>query len=375
MSRSTLIGRALDSLDDAKTVASQLRNALEEVGVSVPRAKLLEVVARLCGAHHYDELQHRFKGKSAGDEIAWTGAAPELRLLTLPEVLLLTKPEGEGRLAEHLEFVDKSSLTRWCYAMGSDAIKPEALEAARRLVLGEPLRPTDSKWLSGASSGESIIDDANEGGALNVNAQALAQAIYLGAGRWSVGAHYYCRVSVNEPMLIERAGVPMDSSAMQRERLAAQRFTPPVEFASAGFEIFAVNAESQLLLRCLQLPQPAPVLEALQLALSEGAALRVRLAMLRSEQGGALRVIRLTGQRNELLAGLGWSGMRLQAVREAGGSRPDQDYSGEQGLARIWQEIRDWVARDDFTPTQGADASLSISAIRRAALAKWIRSS
>src|ERR1700677_671920 len=137
MSRSTLIGRALDSLDDAKVVAAQLSNALEEIGVSVPRLKLLQVVARLCGAHHYDELQYRLKGKSASDQSA---PSAEVRLLTLPEVLLLKKPDGDGALAEHLEFSDKDSATRWCYAMGSAAIKPEALEAARRLGLGEPLR-------------------------------------------------------------------------------------------------------------------------------------------------------------------------------------------------------------------------------------------
>jgi len=375
MSRSTLVGRALASLDDARTVASQLRNALEEVGVSVARGKLLEVVARLCGAHHYDELKYRFRSNSHADEIAWTGSSPDLRLLTLPEVLLLKKPDGEGPLAEHLEFIDKTSSTRWCYAMGSTAIKPEALEAARRLVLGEPLRPTDSKWLTGGSSGESVIDDDKQGDALNVNAQALAQAAYLGEGKWSVGAHYYCRVSVNDPLLVESAGVPVPSKVMAEERLSAQRFAPPIEFAAAGFEIFASNIESQLMLRCLKLPNPALLLESLQLVGSEAAPVRLRLALMRSEQGAGLRVIRLMGRKDQLLGALSWSGMHAGSARERAGSRSDLDYSGEEGLARIWQEVREWVATDDFAPTHSAEATMSISAIRRAELAKWIRSS
>src|SRR5471032_1398525 len=104
MSRSTLIGRALESLDDAKIVATQLTNALEEVGLSVPRAKLLQDIARLCGAHRFDDLTHRLKTKSGSLPGAPGDARAEARLLTLPEVLLLKQPEGEGVLAGHLEF-------------------------------------------------------------------------------------------------------------------------------------------------------------------------------------------------------------------------------------------------------------------------------
>ena len=375
MSRSTLIGRALDSLDDAKIVAAQLRNALEEVGVSVPRAKLLEVVARLCGAHHYDELQYRLKGKSPADERALNGSSAEVRLLTLPEVLLLKKPDGDGALAEHLEFFDKTSATRWCYAMGSAAIKRAALEAARRFVLGEPLRPTDTKWLTGCSSDVSVIDDDNADGALNVNVQALAGAGYLGEGKWSVGPHYYCRVSVNDPLLIERLGVPVSSKAMAEQRLSAQRFAPPPDFAAAGFEVFTVNIESRLMIRCLTLPNPAAVLESLQLVGPGVAPSRLRLALLRVDPGGGIRLIRLAGRKEQLLTGLSWTGMRATGGGERGSSRADLDYSGEEGLARIWQEIREWVTRGESAPKHGTEASTTLSAIRRAELEKWIRSS
>jgi hypothetical protein len=369
MSRHTLIGRALASLDDAKIVAAQLRNALEEVGISVARAKLLEVVARLCGAHHYDELQYRFKDKTpAGD-----GAAnAELRLLTLPEVLLLKKPESEGFLAEHLEFFDKNSPTRWCYATGSAAIKPAALEAARRLVLGEPLRPTDTKWLTGCSSEESVIEDEMADGALNVDTQDLAGARYLGNGKWSVGSNYFCRVSINEPLLIEGHGVPVASKAMAEERLCAQRFALPPDLAE-GYEAFTVNIESRLMLRCLQLPDPARVLATLQFAGVGAAPHRLRAALLRVEQGGAIRLVRLAGRKDQLLAGLNWQGTHLSGEREThGSSRAGFDYSGEAGLARIWEEIRVWAACDESAAKQHSEEKGSMSAIRRAELSKWL---
>jgi hypothetical protein len=375
VSRSTLIGRALESLDDAKIVATQLKNALEEVGVAVPRAKLLEVVARLCGAYHYDELQYRLKARSHSDA---SEPSAEVRLLTLPEVLLLKKSERDESFAEHLEFFDRESATHWCYAIGSAAIKPAALEAARRLVRGEPLRPTDTKWLTGSSSKISVIDDERVDGALNIDTQALAGAVYLGEGKWSVGPNYYCRVSANDPLLIERFGVPVSSKAMAEEVPAARCFAPPLDFVAAGFEVFTGNIEARLMLRCLTFPNPASVLESLRLvghrcehdSSAPGAAsYQLRLALLRIDKSGAVRVIRVTGRKEHLLAGLSWEGTQSsgmwdpavgEVVQERGSNRQDLDYSGVDGLARIWQEIREWAA------------NAPLSATRRSELQKWV---
>jgi hypothetical protein len=375
VSRSTLIGRALESLDDAKIVATQLKNALEEVGVAVPRAKLLEVVARLCGAYHYDELQYRLKGRSHSDA---GEPSAEVRLLTLPEVLLLKKSERDESFAEHLEFFDRESATHWCYAIGSAAIKPAALEAARRLVRGEPLRPTDTKWLTGSFSKISVIDDERVDGALNIDTQALAGAVYLGEGKWSVGPNYYCRVSANDPLLIERFGVPVSSKAMAEEVPAARCFAPPPDFVTAGFEVFTGNIEARLMLRCLRLPNPASVLESLRLvghrcehdSSAPGAAsYQLRLALLRIDKSGAVRVIRVTGRKEHLLASLSWEGTKSsgmwdptvgEVAQERGSNRPDLDYSGADGLARIWQEIREWAA------------NAPLSATRRTELQKWV---
>jgi hypothetical protein len=377
VSRSTLIGRALDSLDDAKIVATQLKNALEEVGVAVPRVKLLEVVARLCGAYHYDELQYRLKGRSHSDADGNEPSA-EVRLLTLPEVLLLKKPECDGSFAEHLEFFDRESATHWCYAIGSAAIKPSALEAARRLVRGEPLRPTDTKWLTGSSSKISVIDDERVDGALNIDTQALAGAVYLGEGKWSVGPNYYCRVSANDPLLIERFGVPLSSKAMADEVTVARCFSPPLDLVAAGFEAFTVNIEARLMLRCLTLPNPASVLGSLRLvehrcqhdSSAPGAAsYRLRMALMRVEKSGAVRVIRVTGRKEHLLAGLSWEGTKSNGVLdptagevagERGSNRSELDYSGADGLTRIWHEIREWAANTPLSET------------RREELQKWV---
>jgi hypothetical protein len=374
MSRSTLMSRALHSLDDAKIVAVQLRNALEEVGVSVPRAKLLQVVARLCGANQFDDLNYRFKGKSA--PVLSTASAPnaQMRLLTLPEVLLLKKTEDEGPLAEHLEFFDKVSTTRWCYAMTSQAIKPAALEAARRLVLGEKLRPTDTAWLTGSLRELSIIDDPTADGALNINTQSLARAAYLGEGKWSLGSNYYCRVSVNDPVLIERSKVPVSAKSSGEERLCAQLFAPPHDFAAAGFEAFTFNIEFRLMLRCLALPHAAAMLEALHLVAPATSPLRLRLALLRTDADGRTRIIRVLGRAEPLLTGLSWDGTMSTGEREQRGSTPpDVGYSGEAGLARIWQEIREWAASDPSAASIATESSADISAIRRAQLEQWVR--
>lgn len=366
MSRSTLIGRALESLDDARIVATQLNNALEEVGVCVPRAKLLQVVARLCGVHRFDELQQRLGGRPGSKQLAPIAASAELRLPTLPEVLLLKRDAGDGPLAGHLEFSDKNSATRWCYAMGSGAIKPAALEAARRLALGEPLRPLDTKWLTGRSRAVSVIDDDRADGVLHIDTRSLASAGYLGQGKWSVGPDYYCRVSVYDPLLIERLGVPFGSKEMAETMLAARCFAPPADFAAAGFEIFTLNVESRLMLRCLTLPNPAPVLESLWLLGQRCPESRIRAALLRIDNDGAFRVIRLGGNRTQLLAGMGWVGAH---GANHGSSRAECDYSGEAGLARIWQEIREWMTRP---AGQSAETAASLSPDRRAELQKWV---
>jgi hypothetical protein len=364
--RSTLIGRALESLEDAKIVANQLNNALEEVGVSVPRAKLLQVIARLCGAHRFDELTHRLKTRSGSEPGAADNAGSERRLLTLPEVLLLKQPEGEDVLAGHLEFFDKNSATRWCYAMGSDAINPAALEAARRLALGEPLRPLDTKWLTGKSSELSIIGDDNADGALFIDARSLAMAGYLGNGKWSIGSDYYCRVSLYEPLRIERLGVPVGFKEMAEAELDAHSFVPPKDFAAAGYEIFTVNIASRLMLRSLELPNPAPLLESLWLFGQRRPESRIRVALLRVEKDAAFRIIWLGGAKTELLTAMGWLGRDGAGY---GSSRPEHGYSGEAGLVRIWQEIREWIRRPSGESDETAPP---LSPDRRAELQKWV---
>jgi hypothetical protein len=74
-----------------------------------------------------------------------------MRLLSLPEILLLANPDGDGPMVRALQFWAKDAAPNWCYAIGVSGIEASALEAARRLVLGLPLRPTDAKWVSGRS--------------------------------------------------------------------------------------------------------------------------------------------------------------------------------------------------------------------------------
>jgi hypothetical protein len=406
MSRFTLLGRRRNSPDDAKIIATQLRNALEEVGVLLPPTKLLEVVAQLCGAQDYDDLRHRLKDAPQSEP---TAPSSEARLLSLPEFLLLRKPEGDGPLVGQLQFWDKDSGPHWCYAVGADAIKPAALEAARRLVLGLPLRPTDSKWVSGRSREASVIDAEKAGGTLKVDTRALAGAAYLGEGKWSVGSNYHCRLSVNDPLLIERHSVLVSPKALADEALAARRFAPPPDFAAAGFEVYTVNIEARLMLRCLALSDPGRVLDSLRLVgqrwppdFSDPAVAphRLRAAMLRADASGGVQVVRVTGRKEGLLAAMSWDGTQWSGIRDPtavktteqrGSSRRRVDYSGEDGLTRIWQDIRHWimwcesralVVAGQLPPApqrsfqefllEVADAKSPLSLTRRAEMEKWL---
>jgi hypothetical protein len=380
MSGSALISNAIKSLDDARSVAADLERALDEVGVSLARPKVQEVVARLCRARRYADLHYRLKSAS---EPQRSVPIAELRLLTLPELLLLRRTEGDGPLVGQLEFFLKDSATHWCYVVAAASIKPGALEAARRLVLGEPLRRTDTKWLSGGSCKASIIDDEQAADALNIDTQALAGAIYLGAGKWNVGPRYHCRVSANDALLIEHHGIPISANAIADEESAARQAVPPSDFATAGFEAFTVNIRSRLMLRCLGLKNSALVLESLRLvgqlcsleASSRPAAPRRLLAaLMRIERGDCIQVIGVTGRKQGRLTEMRWEGTQSSgAGEEHGRSRTEIDYSGESGRARIWQEIRGWVARCEPPALALPEpAEYSLSPARRAELEKWV---
>ena len=346
MSGSRVMTTGVKSLDDARSLAAQLERALDEVGVSLARPKVQEVVARLCGARRYAELHYRLKDDPESQRNVQIA---EVRLLTLPELLMLKSPEGEGSLVGQLEFFLKDSATHWRYVVFSASIRPAALEAARRLGLGEALRSDDTKWLSGGSCKASVIDDEKAADALNIDARSLAGATYLGDGTWRVGPRYHCHLSGNNPLLIQHHGVAVSESAIADEEFAARRLVPPPDFAAAGFETFTVNIRSRLILRCLELQNQALVLESLRLVgqrcspefSSIGTAPRRLLAVLmRIERGDCIRVIGVTGAKERLIGGnaLGGTqssssgGLAVPDAENCSSSRPEIDYSGRDRI-------------------------------------------
>ena len=93
------------------------------------------------------------------------------------------------------------------------------------------------------------------------------------------------------------------------------------------------------------------------------------MALMRVEKSGAVRVIRVTGRKEHLLAGLSWEGTKSNGVLdptagevagERGSNRSELDYSGADGLTRIWHEIREWAANTPLSET------------RREELQKWV---
>ena len=398
MPRASLIGRHLKSLDDIKTAAVQLRRALEDVGVTVAPGKVSEVIALLCGAPSHDELQKSLKGTPALDRSALN---TDVRLLTLPEVLTQWNAEDDGPLVDQIQFWQKDSAAHWRYVVSVAAIEPAALEAARRLVLGLPLRPADTKWVTGSSSKVSIINGNAPGSALAVDTTSLASAAYLGGGQWSVGDKHYCRVSVDDRLLIERRAVSVPLKVMGQEALAAPRFAPPPEFAAAGFEVFTVNIETQLTLRCLKLREAGRLLESLALVGQRlpchrsnpaGTPHGLRAALFRVDKIGRVQVVTVWGPPGPELAGLRWEGTRWDGVgRPTVAGSPEKDGlsgsgidpAGENGLARIWREIRAWISWCNGSTEvdarffhqfleQAEEAKVSLSQIRRADMQKWV---
>jgi hypothetical protein len=398
MARASLIGRHLKSLDDIRTAAVQLRHALEDVGVTVAPSKVSEVIALLCGAPSHDELQKSLKGTPLPDRSA---SSAYVRLLTLPEVLTQWNAEDDGPLVDQIQFWQKDSAAHWRYVVNVAAIEPAALEAARRLVLGLPLRPADTKWVTGSFSKVSVINSRAAGSALTVDTASLAGAAYLGDGQWSVGDKHYCSVAVDNKLLIERRAVSVPLKVMAQEALAAARFSPPPEFAAAGFEIFTVNIESQLTLRCLKLRDAGRLLESLALVGQRlschrsnpaGAPRGLRAALFRVDQIGRVQVVTVCGSMGPELSGLRWEGTRWDGMGSptVAGSPERQDstgsgieQAGENGLTRIWREIRAWISWCDGSTEVDArffhqflqeaeEAKISLSQIRRADMQKWV---
>jgi hypothetical protein len=390
MSRAKLMGRQLETPDDVRAATLQLRHALEAVGVTAAPGKVSEVIALLCGAANSHELQKSLKGTPHLDRSERTA---DVRLLTLPELLTQSSAESEGPLIGQLLFWQKDSAPHWRYAVSLAAIEPTALEAARRLVLGLPLRATDAKWVTGSFSKTSIINSEESASPLTVDTASLAGAAYLGDGQWSVGAKHYCSVSVDERVLIERRSVSVPLKVMAQETIAAARVAPPPEFAAAGFEVFTVNIESQLTLRCLKLPHAGPLLESLRLVgkrlpcersnpvdTSHG----LRAALFRTDKTGRVQVVTAYGPIGPELSGLRWEGTRWDGIGSptVAGSPEIAGY-GENGLARIWLEIRAWISWCDSSVQtdvrsfhrfleQAAEDTVSLSQIRRADMQKWV---
>ena len=92
MPRSKLVGRHLKSPDDVKAATVQLRHALEAVGVTVAPSKVSEVIALLCGAASYDELQKTLKGIPQPDRSERRAQTARGRKLLNPSHLFLLNP-------------------------------------------------------------------------------------------------------------------------------------------------------------------------------------------------------------------------------------------------------------------------------------------
>jgi hypothetical protein len=397
MSRANLVGRHLKSPDDVKAAAVQLRHALEDVGVTVAPNKVLEVIALLCGAPSHEELQKSLRGTP---QVERSTPSTDVRLLTLPEVLTQWNAGDEGPLVGQIQFWQKDSAPNWRYAVTVDAVEPTALEAARRLVLGLPLRATDAKWLTGRFSKLSIINGQEAASTVTIDTTSRAGAAYMGDGQWSVGARHYCRVSLDDKLLIERRGVSVPLKVMSQESSAAAHLALPPEFAAAGFEVFTVNIETQLTLRCLKLRDAGRILESLRLVAQRlpsdrsnpaGTPHGLRAALFRNDKNGRVQVVTMCGPIGPELAGLRWEGTRWDGTGNPTATRSPERHDlvdagikdSAENLARIWLEIRAWISWCDVSVESDtrsfqqflqdiAETKISLSQIRRADMEKWV---
>jgi hypothetical protein len=380
-----ILGRPIDSVDSAKAVAAKLGKALDAVGVAVPHNQLLEVVARLCGAHHFNELTNRLSSgapvkplakPSASAPVVSAALACGMRLPLLVE--LLAHPN-----IGTVEFLKSARSKPFTSAM--NRIESDVLQAATAAALRQPLSTADQELLSGSRAAEPVFESwfrkepllskaARHGlvASMHLTTRMLANAYYTGAGVWGLPSDrdtsviFVRLLSAEELVFPDPIRIPLTSAELAEELRQTQDFGAPILLQQRGFECYTVNAESEALCRLLTLPANAEeVLAVFQPRcpwyLSSGKStdkLRLRAVLLHWNDKGGLHLIEVKSQHDDPFTDIHWSGFhfvphgrspKYKRNSRAGTTSGAQLAQGPEGLAVLWQEIAAWVAGPDLS--------------------------
>jgi hypothetical protein len=382
-----ILGRPIDSVDSAKAVAAKLGKALDKVGVAVPHNQLLEVIARLCGAHHFKELTQTLvtaapaRSKSlmpAAETTASATLACGVRLPRLSELLaiasIVTRVEfqrsARGKPFAHLSY-------------GPQTIVSGLLQAARVWARHEPLSAHDQKFITGPRAAELVFPRINARGApLHLTTRMLANANYTGAGVWGLPSDRdmsmtFMRLLNGEELVSpDQFRIPVTVAELGAELRQAALFGAPAALNTADFECYTVNVESEVVQRLLNLSlNPRDILELFQprcptiidrppsiypkpLPLGTVANTHtLRAVLLHFGKNGDLFLAKLQSRHDNPLEDLRWKGYHFAAaarslkLKNAVNNHYDPRlYNGTADLAKIWSEIRAWATQLDSAP-------------------------
>ena len=326
------------SVADAKKVASRLTSLLEEHGLSLTRCQAHEVVARLHGAHHYNEFRKRLL--SSGSIGRTLGA--ELVGPTLAEVF-------ERHCAEEIG-IDRMQMLTALFGLRHEFyteivdIEPHAIAAAAKFARQEKLTADEMLWISDhrkhvVKFDEDLIpgcEDSNGWGTYD-----LVHARYIGDAMWDIGFNLV-RFDFLEPCDPGLWSRPLPDRAHRNEAKAARPFIPPQEFMAAGFEAFTVNIVARLMQRlagdmntlelrqCVWSPMGDPIWVNVRRR-------SLRAALLREHSNGTYQLLQIYSYPDEPLA---WLSMQISSSKSDGcvdDETIDRSYHGAEGLRALWK--------------------------------------
>jgi hypothetical protein len=330
------------SIADAKKLASRLTSLLEEYGHSLTRCQAHEVVARLQGAHHYNELR---KGLCKSGTVGRMHGA-ELIGPSLAEVL---HRHCTGEIT-----IDRMQQLAAVFGVRHDIyteiikIEPSGIEAAAKFARGERLTADERAWISNRHIHVLEFDESLVEGCDHLNgwgAFDLLQSRYIGDAMWDIGLNLV-RFDFLEPCEPDQWSTLLPDRVHRNQARAARPFIPPDEFGAAGFEVFTVNIEARLMQRlagdmktlelrqCVWCPHGDPC--TWMWAHSGIRARPLRAALLREQADGTYQLLQIYSYPDYPLD---WMSMQITRSNSDGHVDDkcfDRSYHGAAGLRALW---------------------------------------
>jgi hypothetical protein len=343
-----LPGEPIESVADAKAAASRLGLLLEEQGLSLPRHRLLEIIARLAGAHHYTELARQLGGAVSPRR----SRSPRTVDVVLPSLAQVFQRHCAGEIT-----IDRVQVLRCEFELEHDFhteianLVPEGIAVAARLASSEQLTEQERQWVSGDRYHQLVVelDDClmeDEEASRGWTVLGLAQSRCLGDGLWETELSNLVRFDTLEPWIPESSAVALPLHLHRQQAREARAFVPPLEFAD--YSAITVNIESRLMRLLAGAPATIPLRLCIHSPCGDPSSWmwahsghrcrKLRAALLRSFPDGEHHLVQLYSHPDEPLGWLSYQISRLSFTGELVDRTQRRPYHGEEGLKQLWND-------------------------------------